>query len=500
MRLNPFFALCLFALLLGLVFPEPASAKVSLSTMFSDHMVLQRDVQLRFWGTGAPGEKVTVSLAGQKATTTTSAKGNWRVELEDPIAAGGPYDLVVSGENTVKFSDVLIGDVWLCAGQSNMVYTVGSLPKPQEVLAEAKDPEVRLFYVKRDMSETPKTNVSGSWQRLSPEVLNKFSAIAYLFAREVKSKVKVPIGLIDCAVGGTPIDAWMSKKLLEKDSHYAKIFQERIERKERGEERKLNSLEGMGFMNGNPINTNFIRGEGCCTIFNAMLAPILPLNMKGILWYQGESDLGLDAKFRKFFPAMVEDWRARMKQRAEVPFIYVQLPRSTFLVNDLGEEAWPLLREAQKSALVQPNTYMVATIDSGEPDNIHPNNKPLVAHRLAQVALSKVYGEPIECFGPTYESNLAVGSAVEVTLKHLGKGLVHKGKTVDGFSLVDMSGRVFEATAEIVGNNKIKVYSPNVRRPLEVLYDWGSVPKGNLYNSENLPAVPFRVDVWLGNK
>lgn len=495
-----------------------ASADIKLPSLFSDHMVLQRGTNVAVWGTASPNEHLNIRLSLQGSSTgqrqvevkcTASGDGKWKVYLP-PLQAGGPYELVVSGENSgpVTIHDVMVGDVWVCSGQSNMEWSVANSANAEQEIASANYPNIRLFMVSKKVSDVPVDDPQGEWRVCSPETVRNFSAVGYFFARELHQHIKVPIGMIQAAWGGTPAESWTSKPTLESDAelrvildNWKKVIEAYPEALKRYEE-KLKQWEEEARKakeEGKPVprKPSPPTGPGHpwqpSGLFNGMIAPLTQFAIRGVIWYQGESNVGRAAQYRKLFPALISDWRKAWG--IDFPFLFVQLANFMQRKPEPSESAWAELREAQLLTFLRvPKTGMAVAIDIGEANDIHPKNKQDVGRRLALAARAIAYGESIVYSGPIYDRMEVEGNKVRIYFKHVGSGLVAKGEKLTGFAIAGEDGKFVWAEAQIDGNTVV-VYSPNVERPVAVRYAWADNPDCNLYNKEGLPASPFRTDM-----
>lgn len=655
----------LFLFTLGL----PAFSQVKLPRLVRDSMVLQRESPVKIWGWAAKGEKVTVRFNGRQYKTTTDADGKWLVLLS-PMKAGGPYKMDISASNTISLKDILVGDVWICAGQSNMVHQL-ELHKETYAkdMAQANYPAIRHFFIPTltDLTGPREDLPSGYWKSANPEDVRQFSAVAYFFAKALYERTRVPIGLINASVGGTPIEAWTSEAGLEefpslletilknKDTAYVNSFnrvaqassqalnQNRpldkglvgtipwydsayIPQKWRtinipgywedqgikarngaglqvgsntghGEEQSTQDMNGIvwyrkeidvpaamtsvpakiylgrivdadylyvnGKLVGNttyqypqrryqlpagvlkpgknvlvirvinysgkggfvPDKPYYLTADGQtidlkgywqykvgaafppqkqvasistqiqpAALFNAMVAPLVNYAIKGIIWYQGESNAGRPMEYVKQLPSLIKDWRQQWKQ-GDIPFLYVQLPNFMEVAYLPTESNWALMREAQLKALSVPKTGMAVAIDLGEWNDIHPGNKKDVGLRLALAARKVAYSEELVYSGPLYQSSKAEGDKMVITFSNTGSGLVtNDGEALSEFAIAGADKKFIWANAKIEGN-KVVVWSKEVPAPLYVRYAWADNPDNpNLYNKEGLPASPFRTD------
>jgi len=481
-----------------------------LPRVFSDHMVLQRDLAIPVWGRTHPGAPVVVRLAGSKAATTADRDGNWSVELPSQ-PAGGPFQLRVEAATTRSFDDVMIGEVWLCAGQSNMDFSVAPterLPYAgtrdwEEELTRADAPAIRMFTAAYAYQEFPQPDVEGRWRVASPETVRDFSAVAWFFGRKLHGELGVPVGLITCAHGASKAEAWTSREKLLSVEAFAPLL-ERFDGKYRhfrdhpelfaeyGQARARWIREGReGRAPGHP--NPYRDRHSPAVLFDGMLHPLIPYGIRGAIWYQGESNVDTRGLYPQLQQALIEDWRARW-DRGEFPFLFVQLAAHREPKDEPGDSSLATMRESQAAALSLPNTGMAVTIDIGEAKDIHPRNKQDVGHRLARLALAGTYGRELVPCGPTFESATVEGSAIRVDFDHVADGLVARGGALEHFAIAGEDGKLVWAEAKIEDDSVI-VSHPSVPRPVHLRYAWADNPaSANLFNSEGLPAAPFRID------
>lgn len=489
-----------------------ALAVVRPASIFAHHMVLQRDMPVPVWGTADPGEDVTVAIAGQSATTKTGADGKWIATL-GKLDAGGPHTLTVKGKNTYTFTDVLVGEVWLASGQSNMVTFVVSTPGFDQIKSEANLPEYRYFDVGQRPAREPRPDCSGSWRACTPELVGGFSATSFFFGRELHQKLGVPVGIINSALGSTPIEAWTSldaqrgkpelKELLDsweqKSAAYDPAAAQAAYEKDR---EAWNEAAQQAKAAGKPVPREprppippRDQQAHPAVMFNASIAPLIPLAVRGIIWYQGEFNTQTEeyaALYRHQLPLLIQDWRSRW-DRDDLPFAWVQLPNFDTTTRTPRMTGWPLVREGQLLACSLPHTGMAVTIDIGEPQSVHPRNKQAFSHRLALWARAEVYGEKIPWSGPLFASHVVSGKEVELRFRQADGGLVVKGSALKGFEIAGADKRWHPAEARIA-NDTVIVSSTVVEEPAAVRYSWADNPEGNLFNAAGLPASPFRTD------
>ena len=488
-----------------LLFASVGWSDVRLPAVFGDHMVLQRESPVPVWGWADMGETVTVSVAGQTKTTSAGADGRWMVKL-DPLKPGAdPVELTVAGKNSRTIKDVLVGEVWIGSGQSNMVWPVNRSLDHEKEIAAADQPQIRLFQVKNAVADAPKSDVEGSWSICSPESVPNFSAVAYFFGRELRKSLDVPVGLIQSAWGGTPAESWTTNATLAADPMLRPI-QERWEKRmaeyPAAKAEKKPEPPGPGWP---PMGPDHPHQPSC--LWNAMIHPLVPFAIRGAIWYQGENNADRAFQYRTLFPAMIKDWRAAWG--AAFPFFFVQLAAFKDPVAEPADAKWAELREAQTMALALPNTGQASAIDIGDPKDIHPKNKQEVGRRLALIALATTYGKGGVYSGPTYESKAVDNDKVRIKFSNVGGGLIGapspsakasgdgREAPLRGFAVAGEDRKFVWADAAIAGD-AVVVSSPKVPKPVAVRYAWADYPEGNLTNKEGLPANPFRTDDWPG--
>jgi len=494
-------------------------AEVKLPSLLSDGLVLQQGMKVNIWGTADPGERVTVTFEGQQVSGVTESGGQWKVKL-GPFNPGGPFTMTIAGKNTITLHDVLVGEVWVCSGQSNMEMPVGTNPQGwsgavvnyQDEMARADYPMLRLFTVQKAVAGKPQRDVNGYWVAARPQTVGEFSAVGYFFGRELLRVLNVPIGMIHSSWGGTPAEAWTSRGTLDSDpdfksileagtkllSPYPMVFQDFEQRVA-----KWRKDSDQAESEGAPVpavptvpedpRRNPWRPSG---LFNAMLMPLTPYAIRGAIWYQGESNASRAAQYRKLFPAMIGDWR-RVWEEGDFPFLFVQL--ANWSVPQPGSD-WPELREAQLMTLSLPKTGMAVTIDIGDASDIHPKNKQDVGYRLALAAQAIAYGRDVIYSGPIFESMAVEGDKIRLRFKFAYGGLVAKNwpsPALSGFEIAGDDHEFVTAEAKIDGDTVV-VRSEKVAHPAAVRYGWAMNPECNLYNRAGLPASPFRTDGWEG--
>ncbi len=485
----------------GLVAAQTALAAVKPNALFSDGCVLQQGMPVPVWGWADEGEQITVEFQGQKVTATTTA-GKWMVTLKE-LKAGGPFEMTISGANTVTIKNILVGEVWLCSGQSNMQWTMAQSANAQENIAAANHPKIRLFSVPRLSKDTPQTDVKGQWKECSPESVKDFSAVGYFFGRALQmARQGIPIGLINSSYGGTPSEAWTSDGVVKNDPSFAAIreryakaleaFPEANAKWEAAMEKHKEAV-AKAKEEGKPAPAAPARPMGPghqnspSGLYNAMIAPLVPYALRGAIWYQGESNATRAYEYRSIFPAMIQDWRKAWN--SEMTFLFVQLaPYAPPPANTYAE-----LREAQLLTLKLPKTGMAVITDVGEEKDIHPKKKQPVGERLALAARAIAYGEKIDYSGPVYSAMKVKGNSIELSFNHVGGGLVVKGEKLAGFTIAGADQRFVPAEAVIKGK-KVIVSSSAVDQPVAVRFGWENWPVLNFWNKAGLPATPFRTD------
>ncbi len=491
-----------------------ARAEVALPALFSDHMVVQRDEPVPVWGWASPGEKVTVTLCGQSKSGTTDAGGKWCVTL-DKLPAGGPHKMTVQGSNKLAIEDVLVGEVWLASGQSNMAMTVRGCKDFDKEQSAADLPEIRMFTVQRTPAETPQHDCEGSWQVCSPETVGSFSATAFFFGRKLHNTLDVPVGLINSSWGGTPVQAWTSlevQEALPKLQPLLDSWKQQIagydpeEAKARYEEqlaRWNEQVKKAKAAGKKPPRRPRSPGDPRmsphrpASLYNGMIAPLVPYAVRGAIWYQGESNAGRynASLYGLQLRAMITDWRSRWRQ-GDFPFLFVQLPNFRKPQEKPVEPSgWVTVREEMLQTLALKNTGMAITVDIGEADDIHPKNKQDVGGRLAVWALATTYGKDIVGSGPIYKSMEKKDGTIVLHFDHVGGGLVaNGGGELEGFAIAGAEEDFVWAKARIEGDTVV-VWSDEIEDPVAVRYAWADNPKGNLANKAGIPASPFRTDV-----
>jgi sialate O-acetylesterase len=511
------------ALLTALIFSTallfaPAAttrANVTLPDVLGDSMVLQRDVRVPIWGKADPGEAVRVSFAGQTKKTVADAQGIWRVQLDSLRADASPATLTVKGRNTVELKDILVGEVWLVAGQSNMQFTLAETKEAAAAIAGAGNPLIRLFNVNRQVAFKHKPPPLATWRPGSPESVKDFSAAGYYFGVELQKELNVPVGLINSSYGGSQAEAWTPVEyLLASDElrptvERTKIWDEERPRVKTEYEEKLkqwrtdaDKARSAGARpSPSPSVPDALREyRVASSIYTGMIEPLIPFPIRGAFWYQGESNEERAEQYAVLLPTMIRAWRERWG-RGDFPFGIVQLPNYRDPRPEPADEAWSHIREAQRlTALSMRDAGLIVTIDIGEAHDIHPKNKLDVGRRMARWALAEVYGRKLTATGPLFRRAKVAGSKLILTFDDVGRGLrIRDGDRLEEFAVAGADRKWHWAEARIVGKDSVEVWSPDVPQPSAARYAFNNNPRHpNLTNDTGLPAAPFRTDDWPG--
>jgi len=493
-----------------------AQAEIKLPAIIGDHMVLQQGQKNPLWGWASPGEKITVTVDGQSHSATADEKGKWKVSL-DPLKVGGPYEITIKGKESITLKDVLSGEVWICSGQSNMAMAVASSNDADLEIMTANYPKIRLISVPQVGTQEAKDDFNGKWEACTPQTVANFSAVGYFFGRQLYQTLNVPIGLIDNAWGGSSAEAWVNRKRLEDEP----AFKEMMKRWEQTEKTYDHEKAVAGYNKRldhwkaavkkakaagkpaplrprgprNPLTGN----HRPANIYNGVLHPTIGYGIKGVIWYQGESNASRAYQYRKLFPFMIQNWRDEWNQ-GDFPFYWVQLADFRSEKPEPADSDWAELREAQTMTMkALPNTGEAVILNLGEAVDIHPKNKQDVGKRLARWALAKDYGVKVVHQSPQYKSMEVKGNKAILTFEHVGGGLDLFDVNIPiGFTIAGEDKKFVNASAKIIGANKIEVSSDAVTKPASVRYGWADNPICNVQNKEGLPLTPFRTDDWTG--
>jgi sialate O-acetylesterase len=483
-------------------------AEVRLPAVFADHMVVQRDIPVHVWGYAQSNEAVSVAFRGETRRGTADELGRWSLYLP-PGGAGGPFEMEVQGTNKIALEDVLVGDVWIASGQSNMEFPMvgwenGGVNNTKEEIAAAKFPNIRLLDLGQASSDFALDNVviRHPWSECTPASVATFSAIGYFFARDVQEHENVPIGVIDVSWGGTPAEAWTSLDALSADASLMPVFARRAKLmdeattailRQRKEQADYENAKAAGKQiappGWHPDPASWKPGG----IYNGMIAPLIPFPIKGVIWYQGESNGDPDGAptYARLFQTMIQDWRSKWGQ-GDFPFLFVQIA-------NWGEgKFWPDVREAQRQTLVLKNTAMAVSIDIGDPIDIHPKNKQDVGFRLSLAARAVAYGEHIEYSGPLFRAVTIDGSALRIRFDHAESGLTAKKGAPTGFTAAAADEKYVPAQARIDGDT-VLVSADSINDPVYVRYGWAANPDCDLLNGAGLPASPFEAKALHSN-
>jgi len=483
-------------LCLLLAFTAAASrADVKLHGLFTDNMVLQQGASVAIWGWADEGEQVTVQFRDQKVTTKAK-DGRWMLHLKK-LKAGGPNELTVTGKNNLVLKNVLVGEVWIASGQSNMEFPLRNSFESQKDIAACGNELIRLYTVPKLKANEPTNNVHASWQECSPQSSPGFSAVAYYFARDLQKALHVPVGVIHTSWGGSPAEVWMSEKVLAANPDYKrdildtypaslKHFQDAVAQfdKEAAEAKAA----GTTFKKNRPWAT-----WKPAELYNGMIAPLIPYTIQGAIWYQGESNAGRAWQYRTLFADMIRNWRQDWGQ-GNFTFLEVQLAPFMAIKDQPAESTWAELREAQVIATkVLPKVGIAVITDVGDPKDIHPTKKEPVGARLALAARGITYGEKLVYTGPTYKSMKVKDDHAIISFQGNGGGLEARDGDLKGFALAGEDKKFVWAKAEIEGD-QVVLSNPAVAKPVAVRYGWADCPVVNLWNKAGLPASPFRTD------
>ena len=505
--------LCLFIFSFSLnIFALSIRAEVRLPDILGDSMILQQNQKVPIWGIAEPGETVTVGFQKQKLTVAADAGGKWRVDLKPLKADFTPQTLTIEGKNKIELKNILIGEVWLVSGQSNMQWTLMQSINGEREAAAANHPNIRLFNASREVAFKKKQGKLGDWAACTPETVKEFSGAGYYFGVRLERELKVPIGLINSSYGGSQAEAWTPVEYLSANADLkatverTKIWEEERPRvrveyadaiKKWREESEKQKAAGVRPSPSPGVPDALRDYRVAASIYDGMIAPLMPFAIRGAAWYQGESNEARAEQYNILLPVMIKAWRERWGQ-GDFPFAIIQLPNYRAVKSEPEESAWSFIREAQRrTALNTVNSGLIVTIDIGEAGDIHPKNKLDVGQRMAIWALKDVYGRKI-ADAPKFKKAEIKGAKIILTFTDVGSGLrIKDGAKLDEFAIAGADKKFVWAEAKIVGKNKIEVSSPSVSQPLAVRYAFNSNPKHpNLTNDSGIPASPFRTDDW----
>ncbi len=456
----------IFTFTLLILYLTAGWANVNLPAVIQDNMVLQQNSEAQLWGWASPFESVTITTSwdGKGYVDTTDSHGNWSIPVTTP-AAGGPYEIEIQGYNTIKLTNVLIGEVWICAGQSNMGWSAAAgIKSAEKEIPLADFPNIRLFDVGHRSSETPQLECIGSWEVCTPKTMKHFSAVGYFFGKYLHGKLEIPVGLINISWGATPIETWMSQRTLGAHPNIMESAQR--------------------------LKANRWGPTKPALVYNGMVHPVTPYTIAGVTWYQGESNTGNPEHYETTFSTLIKERRGYWG--SELPFFFVQIAPYDYGQSPGGV----LIRDAQRRTLTLPQTGMVVTSDISTPDDIHPRNKRDVGKRLADIALNRVYGIKVRpVSGPLFKEFKIEGRKIRVFFDHVERGLVKPRGKLKGFEIAGKD-QVFYPAKAIIQKGTIVVSSRKVKAPVAVRFAWGNTTQSGLKNGSRLPASSFRTDNW----
>jgi sialate O-acetylesterase len=499
-------------LLLTFVMVQSLRAELKLPAIFSDHMVLQQKQSNPVWGWDTPGASVSVKFGDQIKKTRAGADGKWMVKLDPIDASDEPRTMTITASETKEIKDVLVGEVWMCSGQSNMQFTLPSDWNGELEAAASNIPAVRLIKVPQVGGQELQNDFNGKWKACTPETAAKFSAVGFMFGRYIHDILGVPVGLIDNSWGGSCAEAWVRRESLEKDPRFKTLMENSVKRETElqsektkadyaAQQTKWQAEAEKAKAEGKPAPAqpaapdSWLKGNARPgNIFAGVVYPTLGYGIKGVIWYQGESNAGRAREYGELFPFMIEQWRKEWNQ-GDFPFYWVQLADFNAEKSKPGESSWAELREAQTKTLNLPNTGQAVIIDLGEGKDIHPKNKHDVAARLVRWALSKDYGRTLAYRSPEFKSMETSGSTVTVSFDCFGSSLrPFDVNEAIGFAVCGEDKVWHWAKGKIQGKDKVEVSSADVEKPIAVRYAWADNPVCNLTSQEGLPVTPFRTD------
>ncbi|MBI9057361.1 MAG: hypothetical protein JEZ01_06275 [Labilibaculum sp.] len=526
----------LLALLILVSYCQELYAHVQANKIFIDNMVLQRNKSNTIFGT-ADSEKEVRILFKNKQYNSNVINGNWSVNI-DPSDAGGPYTLEIQGDNKITIKNILVGDVWLCSGQSNMYSRIKDLKNNFPDLAAPylntyKNKNIRFFTLNIHASSIEKKEIEPSsfnrngWKEINPETVLECSSVAFFYAKKIQEETGIPIGLIISTKGGTRAECWVKDKVLSSKPLYKPIldtfqknligYEEKFAKycRDTAVWMKSHDFKGMKYESihsskrkggpKEPMGSNHIKRPS--GLYNAMIAPLSQISIKGVIWYQGESNtwnIDMVKRYTSLFPDLIKQWRNAWGY--DFPFYFVQLAAHKIPQKSPIDETWPFMREAQTRALQLPKTGMAVITDKGYIFDIHPPFKAEAGERLALQALKNTYGQNIVASGPIFKNYKVKNKEVILSFKNFGKGLESRTITLDtipldesnlqGFSICDENHNWVWAKAEIISKNKVKIWNEEIEHPVAVRFAWANFPIFNLFNSEGLPALPFRTDTF----
>ncbi|MBC7967677.1 MAG: sialate O-acetylesterase [Fuerstia sp.] len=482
-----------------LLVPSIAMAELKLPNIFGDHMVVQQKMPVKVWGWTKPGQEVTVTLAEKSVTGKAGDDGRFDVALP-AVEVGGPYTLEIKADETRTINDVLVGEVWICSGQSNMQWTVGNSTDPDLERLTAKHPTIRMINFPHVGTQEPVLTHDTPWMECTPDTVSGFSAVGYFFARQLNETIDVPIGMINNAWGGSACEAWINRDVLNADPQFAPMMDRWI-----AKEKQFADLSPKADLNDEEktalekLKREMPGNQRPANIYNGVLKSHLGYTIRGAIWYQGESNASRAYQYRELFPLMISSWRQEWGQ-GDFPFYWVQLADFKPETTEPVESDWAELREAQTMTMAKlPHTGEAVIIDIGEGKDIHPKNKVDVGRRLARWALANEYGVAVPFHSPQYKSMEKQGAKVVLTFDHVDGGWrpFDVNKPV-GFAIAGADKKFVQADAAILKDGRIEVSSTAIADPVAVRYAWADNPVCNMYSGAGLPMTPFRTDDWPG--
>ena len=490
----------MIAVLATLSLATSVQAALKMPNIFGNHMVVQQNMPIRVWGWTTPGQAVTVELGGQSASAKAGDDGRFDATLPELKAGGGPLKLTVKADETVTFDDVLVGEVWICSGQSNMQWSVNASNDSDLEKATAKHPGIRMINFPQIGTQEPILTHDRQWKVCMPETVGEFSGVGYFFARQLHQTIDVPIGMINNAWGGSACEAWINRDVLNADARFKPMmdrwtgmeatYSQLSDKADLSEDEKKNLENLKRLMSGNARPAN---------IYNGVLKSHLGYTIRGAIWYQGESNAGRAYQYRDLFPLMISNWRQEWGQ-GDFPFYWVQLADFRAEKTEPADSDWAELREAQTMTMAAlPNTGEAVIIDIGEGKDIHPKNKVDVGRRLARWALANQYNIPVPFHSPQYKSMEKQDGKIVLTFNHVDGGWRPFDVAVPvGFTIAGEDKKFVTATAKILPDGRVEVSSPAVANPASVRYAWADNPVCNMFSVAGLPLTPFRTDEWPG--
>lgn len=488
-------------------FVSIAQAELKLPSIFGHHMVLQRDMENRIWGWAEPNATVSVQFAGETRESKANAEGEWDLKLKSLPGSSHALNMTIrSGTESLTFSNIVMGEVWVCSGQSNMQWSVSQSFDPDLESATANYPNIRLISVPQVGTQEIQNDFEGQWDICTPDTVGQFSAVGFFYGRMLHQALGVPIGLIDNAWGGSAAEAWVERGVLEEDGRFDAYIQQWVDTEKNFDWDKMvadwKAKAEQAKANGKPAprapRNQLVGQHRPGNLWAGVLNPTIGYGIRGAIWYQGESNAGRAYQYDDLFGLMITEWRKAWGQ-GDFPFYWVQLADFRDEVDTPGDSDWAELREAQSNTLALPNTGQAVIYDIGEGRDIHPRDKQNVAKRLARIALARDYGMQIHYKSPSYKAMELQGNKAILTFEDVGSTLyTFDTRDAVGFAVAGADKVWHNATGKLVGKDKVEVTSEAVAEPVAVRYAWAVNPVANLMSREGLPVDPFRTDDWPG--